>query len=389
MRLIVQKYVYARIEKPSTDVAFSCYRSPGEVITIDDIVIGTEIHGNSIWYHCSEDACYYWSGGFSNTNDLLEKRRNNFSFSHEEKIMIYKSAANELSNIYNNIPGYKGIAVGYKVIEKENRIEDNIALIFYVDQKVSPAESKIKKVINYRGFSLISDVKVLKNVRLHSEDPESQVPYIMGGSIANEEENVVGTRALIVIKAERKYLLTCFHVACSSLFEKNQFKFNNEDFTLHIPSRRVAPYANILNGTVVEGGFGPNYDYALIDLDIKRLSNRMPGHLFNNGHYSIEDLKQLNKDTRLFMYGTTTHGKNGLFRAFHSNDVEIDEFKDLKMSGLIETECMSGQGDSGAPVVDSTNKFLGFIVAGDSVTKTFILPIAQLEFDFHFSPNFL
>lgn len=388
MKLIVQKYVYARVGKPSTKVPFAGYRSPGESLTIDDIETGTDIGGNSVWYHCADDGAYYWSGAFPETEELLGVRRNGNNFSHEEQIEIYKSAANELASKYRFVPNYKGIAAGYKVIEQQGITEDRLALIIYVGIKVPATQAKVEPTINYRGISLITDVKVIQLATLHNIADATR-PYQMGGRLSGTDINNIeiedGTRALIVKRGEKRYLLACYHVACRYLFRINRFEFKQEKLNVHTPPKIPAINSPTISGKVVEGQFGSTCDYALIDIETTDFTNRIPGFAFNNGYYDAADLKTLNKNSRLIMYGGESGQQTAFFQDYHV--AEVDLGGGIKMSGLISTGKLSIPGDSGAPVIDDNNKFVGIVIGGDGKNISYILPIAQLEFDFHFSPD--
>ena len=394
MKIIVNKYLNARLNSPSTEEACPYYRDPGYVLEVDDIEIGTEINGNCIWYHSSDDGCFYWSGGTGLTNDLLDKRRQSKSFTRQEEMGIYSSAVNELNysgtdGEANQITGYKGIASGYKVIEKTGLTENRICLIFYVRKKIVDPQVHVQDSINYRGFLLVTDVRVIGEIKLLQEGPDDSIPYPMGGSIASlssdGKENARGTRSMLVQRAGKEYLLTCYHVACSILFAQHTYEFRNQKIEAIIPSKEKFPNSPTITATVIEGQFGINFDYALLEVDITKFQNFMPGHLFNNGYYTLPEIKsQFTKETILIKYGAKTGERQGKFKAYPAK-VPVDDKKSLSMFGLIEVENISDKGDSGAPVVDSQNKLVGIIVAGVD-SSSFIIPIAQLEFLFHFSP---
>ena len=72
MKLTINKYLNARVQQPFTHSVCQFYKNPGDTIEIDDVLIGTEIDGNSIWYHCKDDGCFYWSGGIAEQDFVLQ-----------------------------------------------------------------------------------------------------------------------------------------------------------------------------------------------------------------------------------------------------------------------------------------------------------------------------
>jgi Trypsin len=376
MQLIVQQYLNARIGNPSTDAPIPFYQVPGFVLNIDDIAIGQELDGNSIWYHNADDGCYYWSGAVSEPEQPLSDK----TFTPAEELSIYESAVKELTGKYRFIPGYKGLGAGFKEIEGE--LQSFIALVFYVIEK-TPAEGKIPPVINYRGIPLITDVREIGRLSLLApNEADNASPYLMGGSISEDltgNDTSFGTRTLIVTKDQQDYLLTCFHVACNTLFKQKKYSLGTSEIHTLLPSTLVTPVPKPLRLQVAQGNFDTLYDYALINLENAPLSNTMPDVQFN-GFYTRAELRSgFLTGITMSKYGAATQrGNTAKLIAYRSDSVEVSENPKLFMSGLVEAGCMASEGDSGAPVINvSNNKLVGFVVAGNS-SVTYILPFAQL-----------
>lgn len=396
MKLVVKKYVYVRTGHPSTTARFSGYRVPGDVIGVDVIRTGTEIDGNSVWYRCDDDGCYYWSGAF----DLVEEQLDTSpidSFTQEDQFLIYQSAVNDLNRYYSAIPGYRGMAAGYKILEKSGVTENRIALIFYVSGKTPPEESRVGPVIYYRGLALITDFRSIEEVSLLTDNMDRTLPYLMGGSIGYFNlqgiQKRLGSRSLIVEKGEEKYLLTCYHVACAPLFSRGTYQLKKESVTVHLPFyENQGDGVEILKGSVKEGKFSGYFDYALIQTDTSKLRNAMPGHSFANTFYSYADLHSLTKTSRFIKYGSKSRQTSGYFKALHINNYEIDTGRNLYMSGLIEIEMHVEKGDSGAPVIDADGKLLGMLVArtkySNGSISGLVLPFAQLKEHLYINPVF-
>lgn len=392
MKVTVNKYLNARIGEASTNAACKFYHTPGDTIEIDDILVGTEIDGNSVWYHCKDDGCYYWSGGIENHNEILGERRDNKSFTQIEELGIYKSAVNELSIKFSKtVIGFKGIAAGYKEIGGET--QNDLSLIIYVDQKFTgPDKSTIPKEIDYKGFKLKTDVRPVGQIHFQSIFKDKVSPLTMGGSLAEVvkgSETSYGTRSLIVTKNKKDYLLTCFHVACNSLFLADETSLAKNSVFVNIPAISSKSNIQATQSKVTEGRIGSTYDYALIDADLASLVNSMTdGTPFNNGYYTLFELEQNFLKNRSFMkLGATEPFKNeGAYKAYHAS---ISIGNNFTMSGLIEASNMSDHGDSGAPVIDKlTNKLVGYIIGG-SISSTYILPFARLEFSFGIKPKLI
>lgn len=67
MNLTINKYINARIGNASTNAPCQFYKSPGDTIEAENVIVGTEIEGNSIWYQNKTDGCFYWSGGIEDS----------------------------------------------------------------------------------------------------------------------------------------------------------------------------------------------------------------------------------------------------------------------------------------------------------------------------------
>lgn len=386
MRLVVQQYLNARTGSPFTNAPVPFYRNPGHILQVDDVRTGEELEGNNIWYHNEEDGCYYWSGVVSEPEEFWEHK----TFSDEEWLSIYRSAVNDLPGRFKSIPGFKGLGAGLKTTE--GKVTQTLALIFYVFQKTPDNEGKVPKVVNYRGIPLVTDVREVGAVSLLAgNEADRATPYQMGGSISEDmlgQAVSFGTRTLLVVKDKKEYLLTCYHVACNSLFKKGTYSLGSNKVNVVLPSSLVTTGKRTFRLPVAMGSFNNLYDVALIEIENASLFNGMPDVVFDQ-FYTRDELKSgLFKGIPLSKYGAATQrGKAGMLIAYHSEQVEVSTNQQLMMSGLVESSPMSESGDSGAPVVDARNgKLVGFIVAGNSQVS-YILPFAQLVFELHIEPK--
>ncbi|MBS1563839.1 MAG: hypothetical protein JST39_05590 [Bacteroidetes bacterium] len=390
MKLPVVQYLNARTGQPSTEATVVYYRSPGETLELDDIVSGTPINGNALWYHCSSDGCYYWSGGMAITDQLLERPAGQPGYSRETKLAIYRSAASELGLSFNDVPGYRGIGVGYKTSGEV--LSNSLSLIFYVDRKIE--QGKIPPRLRYRGFELVTDVQTIGRIVFQAGagdgdgviiEADAGQPYQMGGSISEitipDRPDEYGTRTMLVTKGSKDYLLTCFHVACQSLFARDVKKLTTEQIMVSVPSPHRSAVDDIFQLPVTEACFGSNYEYALIDIKNCPLIASIPPLADFSGVYTKKELEKSFLDNQtLLLYGAASETSQNEYISFDSEVHVIEEDKPhFTLSGLITARPMSQGGDSGAPVVDSNNKLIGFVIGADEHSlNTYIVPFATL-----------
>ncbi len=386
MRLITKYYLNARVGAPATDAPIPYYLNPGREVEIDDLIIRKDIEGNCIWYHSSDDDCFYWSGGFHETDLILRGK----TLSADDELRLYRSAVNELTDKYKFVTGYRGMAAGFK--EKGGQLTQALSLVFYVDKKLSPAKSKVPTAINYRGVVLRTDVRESDDTSL--QDPnEADLGnmLLMGGSISedlNGEYKSFGTRTLIVTKDKKDYLLTCYHVACRSLFNAEDYWLGENKVSATIPSPVITPGRSTSKLRVAEGHFDSYLDYALLEIGAAELFNAIPSEFFQGFYTNAELVNGFRKDMQLIKYGAATQrGNIGRLITYHSGWVKVDSKRNLFMMGLIEATKMSNGGDSGSPVLDmSNNKLVGYIVAGNS-TSSFIIPFGRVAADYSIIPK--
>ncbi len=99
MIVTANKYVNARVGQATTDAPSQFYKSPGDSIDVEDILVGTEIEGNSIWYKDKNDGCFYWSGS---TENLLPEYLSDFGIT-----TIWKETRGEGVKVFIIDSGFK------------------------------------------------------------------------------------------------------------------------------------------------------------------------------------------------------------------------------------------------------------------------------------------
>ena len=384
MKLVVIKYLNARIENANTHSTCKYYRIPGDVLEINEVLIGEEIEGNAVWYKATDDGSYYWSGGLQDPGEVI---RNAESFTREEQFQIYRNAVNFFSALLaRTVSGFKGLAAGYK--ESGNIRQEALSLVVYVTTKETiTGQGIVPAFLVYKGIRVQTDVRPTGINSFHNDlifkDPIR--PFMMGGSLAqvgnNGAEVDFGTRGALVKSGADTCLLTCYHVACFSLLASGKKSYDGTNIQINIPARVSESPFDIISGKVIRGSIGSYYDFALVAVpEPGQFGNTVDSGIFQ-GYYNAKEIQDaFLKNIRLTKFGARNeHKRSGGFRAYHSDAVTVDDKSGFTMSGLIETENISGEGDSGAPVVDESNKLLGFIVAGNPAKSSYILPFAVIK----------
>lgn len=391
MKITVKKYLNARSGKPSIAAPNPFYKSPGDVLDIHDVVLGDEIEGNAIWYRCTLDACYYWSGGFTETHFLIPGL-DFYTLTDQLKIAVIRQARYLLTTqLQQEIEGYRGNGIGLK----NNNYTRGIALIVYVEKKINPRilTKPAAKTVNLFGFSIPIDIIEIGNGSTHNYESlnkqkakflESDIPLQLGGSISNTSGNKYGSRTLKVVKNNRPFLLTCFHVALREMvISSDPIRYTGDgDKNAIYPSPNGTPTNTRQQlGKIAEGQYDDLYDYALIEIpNISSINNIMVDTPVS-GYYEKDELHQLVNQS-VTMAGATSYRQSGVVFSIESTirDISIGStFRSYE--NIIVSEKISEVGDSGGPVIDQRGKLVGYIVGGNSFDKTYITPFYNLKWN--------
>lgn len=390
MKLTINKYLNARISEASTKATYNFYRSPGDTIEIDNVLVGEEIDGNSIWYHCKDDGCYYWSGGIVEE----EFEISNNSITNENAIEILTSLQNDRSfYLSKKIVGYKGLGIGYK----NGNPQFTLCLIVFVEKKIAEPQLQnsfiVPRYIFYKGVKITTDVKEVLRPATHGYKdylnnekliPDNNfTPMAIGASISGTNPKVdgYGTRTIKVNKGIDVFLMSCFHVLFyDKILSEGDCFFNN------INSSRKATFPSpIINSTgktnfedsVVEGEISGYYDYSLVKLqNTFEIVNKFENDTIVS-FVERKDIKALINVT-VTSIGATSYKQSGIITEIRSEILIDCKGFQRKYLDVIVAEKMSMPGDSGAPVVTFDNKLLGYIIGGNKDNVTYILPFYRL-----------
>ncbi len=380
MKVTVNKYLNARIGEASTNATCKFYHIPGETIEIDDVLVGTDIDGNSVWYHCKDDGCYYWSGGIVEV-DFWFQNKTILTINENAQIAWVKNLQNDKEwELRKKIEGYIGCAIGFK---NDDPLQ-GISLVIYVDRKRNNTNYQLPSIIYYKGVQIPTDIKeiikaehqyviggIIKDMLLDNDSPLQ-----MGGTICPSNLIASGTRGLKLKKGNDFYLLTCFHVLLHDIKQQGFYIDNGDERYANYPNpKKNHQNIKIRKIKIKEGFYNSFYDYATAILENSDdVVNSFNAQRFK-GFYDDSDIGIL-KGKNVTMVGSSSLMQRGLVQDM--NAVIFIENNTFGFNNIIVSEKISTKGDSGAAVVDDDNKLVGIIIGGNDVNKSFILPIHKL-----------
>ncbi|WPV01544.1 hypothetical protein SNE26_07130 [Mucilaginibacter sp. cycad4] len=363
MKITVSKYLNARIGSPSVNATIKTYKSPGDVLSIDAAVIGDDIEGNAIWYHNSEDLCYYWSGGIEEiefamaTTDIGKKKENTMLLYTEAKGYFWR----KFRELY---PTINGVGIEH----------DPIYLLKF--QSANLTSVNIPAALYFKGFKINTSIILSTNSIFKS--------HALGDSISRAKLNEFGSCGIRVKGSATNnsgdYILTNYHVVAPDLLLKKIFNYSADDDTAvldcNMPSWTKAPNLNNRIGFLYQGQFDEWSDIGIIRLN--------PGvSLFNttfngkkiNGHLDVfGDVDYEAKP--VVLYGAQSGEKFGIIQSVNaSQKFELSGqtyFKD----NLIQISNASDHGDSGCPVVLGS-KIIGLLIGSDALSS-YVIPIQRM-----------
>lgn len=393
--LTVHKYLNLRKGTPSINAQVVGYLNPGEQVEIEDVVIGKAIEGNCIWYKLKSDL-FCWSGGIKEKEFLLPGK--SFSqYNENDQVRFLNSLAKDYYSFWDkHINGFVGVSVGAKnnpVLRGGDHQEYKTqSIIFLLEQKINKANIEgyvIPEVINYKGFTIATDVEQNPKVDAYYIMRSNNFiydgsPLLLGGSISrNDNYQMVGSRGLKVKRGNDYFVLTCYHVIAHNELVKgiNEIKADDpkqKDRFVSIPSPVISGLPESNDAYLYEGKITYYYEFAIARLENQYVLN-------GNQLYEIGELKGVMTDysnltgKKVSLFGTRSHLQSGkVLNRFTHPKINFDESMPSRvMYELIETEKISISGDSGAPVVDENNMLVGILVGGNHC-RSYIIPIDRI-----------
>ena len=289
-----------------------------------------------------------------------------------------------------------GVGVGKKKIQKESTLINS--LVFTVATKLDlhdtvfneiPHQIKFKS-IDGRIYNIPTDVlesgsliQALAGPALLCDNLTVKRP---GCSISRKSgSKTTGTLSIKVFKGAQPYIVSCYHVLCSVELNVGikEFSFDTSMGDTIVVSPGVldsttgVPIAHVVGGVLSD-----ELDCALAEiLDPESVSSLLcqrdhePASILK-----ITDVHEKSHYSLISIGRTSGIIKGGV--QLHSTWCDVNykiggKLETITMKGMICTDQLSEEGDSGSPVFDENNNLIGIIIAA-SRTLTYILPIQRI-----------
>lgn len=280
-------------------------------------------------------------------------------------------------------PNVTGVALQTK--QTQGQPTGQLSALFEVTQKVSDLTmGQIPALIPFvtpdgRRVSIRTDV-VEVGVTRFAYSPGSSlhmdVPTAPGGSIRRQDQTIWGTLGLRLQDSQFQYVLSCYHVLCADLLKAGQWTFSA---TVGLPTMVPGLGGNpSLIGDVVEGAFSENQDFALVRLTDSAAVSSLPT---GTGSAFFDILNQPGETyvgRTVFMIGAFSNRQQAKVLApYQEGEYQIPGLPIQTMKGLIKTERLADEGDSGAAVFLQENgrkRVIGILIGFNS-EASYILPI--------------
>jgi hypothetical protein len=370
MILTISNYLNARSGSPSVNAPTYAYKSPGDTISVDQVVAGDLVSGGTVWYHNADDNCYYWSGGIDTVEFVIDNSAI-ADLGDDAVMQILTEARNYFWNKFSS--GLAGIGI-YN--------NDGYILSFQFEQGCLP-DNPPEGTVSFKGFSIPVSVKDAVIGAFTQPYPGTDTPRRISGSISAETQFLIGTCGIKVkstIKGNNTaYILTNYHVAASRPLILKQYAYpypNSDDIPCVMPAWSYAATAANEIGTLSQGLFNEWHDIAIVQLNS---TNSVVNNTFNEVTV-LESLDIFNKTSyqgkAVTMYGSMSRDQTSTIKSVSAAQNFRYNGITFKKSDLIQTGQMSQPGDSGAPVL-LDGKLIG-IILGDDTESTYILPIQRI-----------
>ncbi len=389
MKVTVNKFLNARSGYPKTSAPIPFFRPPGTTLDIDDVLAGTEIDGNALWYHCTDDGCYYWSGGIEETAFELDKDWS-APDSEDLKAILYNNLKRHFAVFYKfRYPYLTGLRIGDK---KQNNI--TIAgsyLIFQVSAKRKEVDlevgERLPAAVVFKGIRILTDVVEMPKAALDMvctgwEYPGVSSPRKIGGSVSALRESDAGTISFVAESASMPgtwYIVTNYHVVAMELLKQNIRSYENPSAGIKVvsPAWFYMEDEKNIKGSMVMGRFSQFHDVAFVRLDKHTgFVNRFKDDTQITGFLDVFR-KPFYKNKEVKMYGARSGVRTG---RIINVDVNMDFTGPGNISNamveLLELEKMSCPGDSGSPVLYE-GQIIGIIV-GSNDQYSYAIPIDKI-----------
>lgn len=318
----------------------------------------------------------------------------------DQKRVVNEFIKSEAHSLKKQFPEIQGFSAQRKIIGSQEQGYYCLHIDIETKKKHLDEKQRLPSEINFIDsngdkYTIQTDIiGVGKNELEFSKTAKfigiNQTPKQLGLSCSRKGSKAMGTIGLKVFKNNDNtpYLLSCYHVLCSTELNANLSVFNNTSLnadlsivspgTIDCKEKPPEPIA-----TVSEGMLNNHIDAALAKLNEDNLlENKFYDYNGRvNGIISLtsNDVKIKRK---VYLFGRTSGRKKGVvIDNYHGivyfDDYPKDTLKDGEMWNLILTSKISQKGDSGAAVVDSNNKIIGLLV-GSNTKYSIVIPIRTI-----------
>lgn len=391
MKLTVSSTLNERVGAPKVNAPSNRVVMPGETIDVTDVIYGDVLNGNGIWYKTAS-SFYYWSGCFYETSFSLNVELDNFNEKQQlEILLLVKNQAKP--ELEKQILDYKGCGVGHK----NTNFAKRLCLIVYVDKKIPDkqlGENVLLDKILFKGILIPTDVIEEPKASHHYKpnnavNMEDDTPPLIGGGIQANGFTSTGTRSIVVKKLKNGktsdynyFLLTCYHVLLNDMISKGTKTYNGGSRSAKIPLKKHAPDCNI-----AEGRYDSYFDYAAVKLNSNIQVLNDIDSITIKSFYDFDEIASL-KGRKVYTIGYESGKQEGKVLSIFNSIPLSPHYQTF--DNVIFTEKLSIKGDSGAPVIDClTNKLIGFIIGGNEIDKSYVLPFYNLNYKQNFNLNTL
>lgn len=286
----------------------------------------------------------------------------------------------------------RGVSVGRK--ERDGIETNEIVVLFQVASKQANPEVPLPTQIVFGQYTFKTDVIESGEAVTTEHRPQDgplalhERPIALGNSVSRTNSAAVGSLGVRVKKNDKRYVMTCFHVVCSTELHAtpSQTEFDGCSLNRAIDTRCLSPGKHDhgrndeVIGRIAQAIFAPRrgLDVALIELeDADEVANKI--YRLGNAPTGIRQLGERHVHHRVGvrLCGRTSQFRNG--RVLARNESRRIKYAGgiRRMNGLIRLSKMASTGDSGAAVVDIDSRVIGLVVATDE-RFTYAMPIASL-----------
>lgn len=283
-------------------------------------------------------------------------------------------------------PNVTGIAVQTKLTLAQPT--GQLSALFEVTQKVPDmATGQIPALLPYltpdgRQVGIPTDVVEVGTTRLAYSPGVSihaAVPAFLGGSLRNQASPTTwGTLGLRLRDSQFDYVLSCYHVLCADLLAQHIWSFDGtRPMPVVVPGTGTTP---TVIGDVIAGRFSQREDFALVRLNNPGQVSQLPNGFGTPFFDILSQPGSSHVGKTAHMIGAFSNFQQGKILApYQEGEYQVPGLPIQTMKGLIKTERIASEGDSGAAVFiqdGNRNRVVGLLI-GFNTEASYVLQISE------------